>query len=241
MDSTLKVLTYNIHKGRTPSSLRSVLKGMKSALVELSPDIIMLQEIRGEHLKEAEAQFEYFADTLWPHHAYAKNAIYRAGHHGNAILSKYPIVEVENIQLTTRKRASRSLLHGLVELPRGLPRLHVICLHFALTEKSRKEQFLRLIERVDESVPHDEPLIVAGDFNDWRSRARNYFAERMDLTELIQVSEGRHARSFPSFFPLLPLDRIYFRGIEPAGGGCLRGQPWSKLSDHLPILGEFCL
>src|SRR5690348_17238860 len=105
MPTSLKVLTYNIHKGFSTTRLRFVLHDIKTAINTLNPDLIFLQEIQGEHIKRATrikkwpelTQFEFLAEAFWPHHAYGKNAIYKSGHHGNAILSKYPVIAWENI------------------------------------------------------------------------------------------------------------------------------------------------
>ena len=116
-DTVIKILTYNIHKGFNASNRRFVLHEMKDALREINADIVFLQEIQGEHRHKQNrisdwpdtSQFEFLADQVWQHHAYGKNAIYKSGHHGNAILSKYPFVEWENINVSLMKNASRSL------------------------------------------------------------------------------------------------------------------------------------
>jgi len=38
----------------------------------------------------AHPQHEFLAHESWLHHAYGKNSVYDSGHHGNAILSRYP-------------------------------------------------------------------------------------------------------------------------------------------------------
>ena len=103
--NTLKVLTYNIHKGFNSTNRQFILHDIKESIRQVDADLIFLQEIHGERNISknrfddwpSNNQFEFLADEVWHHHAYAKNAIYKSGHHGNAILSKYPIVEWENI------------------------------------------------------------------------------------------------------------------------------------------------
>jgi signal transduction histidine kinase len=80
----------------------------------VAADVVFLQEIHGEHKGHQanlqdwpnEAQFEYLADSIWHHHAYGKNAVYPEGHHGNAILSKYPIKRWDNLDLTLHETPS---------------------------------------------------------------------------------------------------------------------------------------
>lgn len=246
-DSRLKILTYNIHKGFSATNRHFVLHGIKDALRKEDADIVFLQEIQGEHHQHSEnvaswpenSQFEFLADEIWQHHAYGKNAIYNKGHHGNAILSKYAFIDWENINVSTMKRASRSLLHGTLDLSPAFSRLHVICVHLGLFEHERAGQITQLVKRLDSHVPHDEPLIIAGDFNDWRGRAEHSLSSQLGLREVFKHQHGKHVRSFPSWLPMLAMDRIYSRGVEVISGYSLQGPPWQRLSDHLPLVAEF--
>lgn len=244
--STIKVLTYNIHKGFNAGNRRFVLHGIRSALLEINADILFLQEIQGEHQHHAMrlsdwpgCQFEFLADQIWPHHAYGKNAIYDAGHHGNAILSKYSFIHWDNINVSRMQKASRSLLHGTLVLPGSNQRLHVICVHLGLFEREREQQFRELMTRLDSHVPHHEPLIVAGDFNDWRSNADRYLGKKLGVEEVFKRCHGRYARTYPAWLPFLPMDRIYCRGLDTVSCYPLKGHPWRQLSDHIPLVSEF--
>jgi endonuclease/exonuclease/phosphatase family metal-dependent hydrolase len=228
---------------------RFVLHAIKDALREIDADIIFLQEIHGEKNISGNrfdnwptnSQFEYLADSIWHHYAYGKNAIYRSGHHGNAILSKHPFVEWENIDVSLMPSASRSLLHGTISIPGAEQKLHVICVHLGLFSMERERQLSTLAKRIDSHVPHDEPLIIAGDFNDWHGKAGHYLNDRLGVSEVFQNLEGDHARTFPAWFPSLRMDRVYSRGLEVIAGQKLYGKPWRKLSDHIPLLVEFDL
>ncbi len=243
----LRMLTYNIHKGFSPGNRRFVLHELRSALEIADVELVFLQEIQGEHQKHRnridgwpkESQFEFLAEGLWPHYTYGKNAVYKAGHHGNAILSKYPFKAIENINVAYNRWASRSLLHGTIEVPALEAPLHVICIHLGLAEAEREEQLAILSQRINAHVPHDEPLLIAGDFNDWRQRAEYHLHEDLGLQEVFAILKGRHAKTFPIWWPLLSVDRIYFRSLEPKGCSCLTGDPWRKLSDHAPLYAEF--
>lgn len=246
-EQTIKILTYNIHKGFSTTNRNFVLHDIKSALQEIAADIVFLQEIQGEHQAKQnsilnwpnEPQFEFLADEVWPHHAYGKNAIYTAGHHGNAILSKHPFNEWENINVSTMKNASRSLLHGLIQLPSSRRPVHVICVHLGLFERERSLQFKTLCERIDSHVPHEDPLIIAGDFNDFWNNAERHLQDDLQLTEVFKTMTGSHARSFPAWFPVMHTDRIYYRGITPLRCQRLKNNPWKRLSDHIPLIAEF--
>ena len=245
----INILTYNIHKGYCTGNRRFVLDSMRQRIAETGADIVFLQEIHGTAIKSEakkrkfsypdQPHFEYLADQAWPHFAYGRNAIYRKGDHGNAILSKYPFVSWENIDVSIFPRSSRSILHGVIELPEKNTRLHTLCVHLGLLEQERREQLQTLTQRIDQHVPREEPMIIAGDFNDWRRRAENHLHDDLGLEELFVTLQGRHARTFPVWAPLLPVDRVYFRGLHPAACRRLANGHWRDLSDHAALFGEF--
>jgi endonuclease/exonuclease/phosphatase family metal-dependent hydrolase len=247
MSNSFKILTYNIHKGFRVANIRFVLPQMRDALEDIGADVLFLQEIYGQHLKHEtrikawpiEPQFKFLAKNSWPHYAYGQNALYHGGHHGNAILSKFPFLNWENIDVSKHKRASRGLLHGTLDIPHTTKKLHVICIHFALFKTERGKQLTTLNKRITERVSSDEPLIIAGDFNDWRGQAECYLETELALQEVFKVSQGHHAKTFPSWRPSLPVDRIYYRGIKLQTCRRLYAMPWRKLSDHVPLYAEF--
>ena len=241
------MLTYNIHKGFNVGNRDFILHDIKQALHHVSADMVVLQEVIGEHQKHrikhqqwpVNTQLEFLADKMWGHHAYGKNAIYDAGHHGNAILSRWDFIQWENINVSFMKSASRSLLHGVVQLPDGVKPLHIICVHLGLFSIERKRQIITLIERIQQYVPEDEPVIIAGDFNDWRTQVDGYFKNALKMVEVFKFQNGRHAKSFPAWLPLLAMDRIYVRGLELEHCEVLAASLWKGLSDHLPLFAHF--
>lgn len=245
-EQTLRIVTYNIHKGFSVGNLRFVLRDMRRMMEQTQADIVFLQEIQGAHRRResrvpgwpSSSQLQYLADRLWPHHAYGKNAIYRRGHHGNAILSKHPFAEWENINVSRHPRVSRSILHGVLSLPGNVPRLHTVCIHFGFFAFERRDQLNALLRRIESHVPPGEPLLIAGDFNDWQRNVRRALPPAAALEEVFRHLQGRHARSYPAWFPVLPLDRIYYRGLTPLHARVLRERAGSRLSDHLPLYAE---
>jgi len=248
-ETSIKVLTYNIHKGFSTGNLRFILHEIKDSLRHIDADVVMLQEIQGERNISKNRfddwpnnkQFEFLADQVWHHHAYGKNAIYKSGHHGNAILSKYPFIDWENIDVSIMRSASRSLLHGTIRIPEIDQRVHIICVHLGLFERERMSQLATLAKRISSHVPSDEPLIIAGDFNDWRGRAERHLHHDLGVKEVFKDTRGSHARTFPAALPILSMDRIYYRGLDVINCKRLHGQPWNRLSDHTPLLAEFRL
>ncbi|MGE0615785.1 MAG: endonuclease/exonuclease/phosphatase family protein [Bacteriovoracia bacterium] len=237
--TNLRVLSYNIHKGFTASNRRYVLSEIRDEIRMVNADLVFLQEVSGAHGRHPGNQLEFLADQVWPHMSYGKNAVYTNGHHGNAILSRYPIIRWENINISAHAYENRGMLHAVVKPePTGLP-LHLICIHLGLTAFGREKQVQQLARRIENEVEADEPLIVAGDFNDWNQRVSRVLADSLGIREAFREVQGKHARTFPSFFPWLHLDRIYFRGLHASQAQCFTHHPWRGLSDHLALFTEF--
>jgi endonuclease/exonuclease/phosphatase family metal-dependent hydrolase len=245
----IRVISYNIHKGFSMGNRKFILRKIRESLHLVHPDLVFLQEVLGHHeghrrnVKDwpDQPQFEFLADQLWPHFAYGKNAIYTSGHHGNAILSKYPFHFYENIDISTNVLERRGLLHGIIDIPGKKKPLHAICVHLGLLEAERVQQVLRLCARIESHVPHDEPLVIGGDFNDWRGRISSTLEKKLDVNEVFRTLYGMHARTFPSWLPALRLDRIYYRGLKVQTAQALAVRPWSELSDHAALVAELSL
>jgi endonuclease/exonuclease/phosphatase family metal-dependent hydrolase len=127
------------------------------------------------------------------------------------------------------------MLHCEIAIPGWPLPLHCICVHLGLFARWRRQQLLALCERIENLVPPDVPLIIAGDFNDWRLKAGRTLADRLQLKEVFEYAQGRPARSFPSLFPLLRLDRIYVRGFHIQQVQVHGGTAFSRVSDHAAL------
>jgi len=235
----IRVLTYNIHKGYSIGNRHFILEQIKESIRATNADLVHLQEVGGVH--HSSSQFEFLADRTWPHFAYGKNAVHTKGHHGNAILSRFPILSFENQDISLNRYERRGLLHAAIDcspVGEALP-LHAFSLHLNLRENDRVQQIRRISNRLMEHVPADVPLILAGDFNDWRKNATSVLRRDHGLQEAFVEITGKHAKTFPSFMPMLALDRIYYRNLVCRSVKLLRHGGWNEISDHLPIMAEF--
>ncbi|WP_410498372.1 endonuclease/exonuclease/phosphatase family protein [Chitinibacter sp. S2-10] len=239
-DRRLVLASYNIHKGLSPLNRRLVLHDVRQALNQLAPDLVFLQEVQGVHLEHSHrfetwqnAQHEYLAGDLL-HSAYGKNAHYQLGHHGNALLSRFPILHWHNLDLTLHRFEQRGALHCQIKVANR--ELHTLCVHLNLRGGDRRKQIQRLINYVAQHIPAEAPLVLAGDFNDWRGELSVMLSQQLGMNEAFETLHGAPARSFPVRMPLLTLDRIYVRGFDIVHAEVLTGAPWRSLSDHAPLL-----
>lgn len=256
----IRIATYNIHKGVSALGSRPRVHALKQALATIDADVLFLQEVQGRHDK-----FAVRHATLWPeqgqhqylagesHQAvYGMNAVYDHGHHGNALLSRYPVLSSRNQDVSDHAYESRGILHCVVQAP-GCD-LHCYVVHLGLFAGSRRRQTEALIDAVRTSSPPDAPLVIAGDFNDWTNELSPTLRASLGVVEVfdhnlpkrgfgtyLRTLSGRGpnvlpARTFPAALPWLRLDRIYVRGFKVESAQVLHGALWARLSDHAPIV-----
>lgn len=246
MTPPLRITTWNIHKGFSQFNRRMVVHELRDCLRSLDSDIVFLQEVQGLHLRHPQRhadwpslpQHEFLAEGVWPEAAYGRNMVYDHGHHGNAILSRHPILSQANQDVSDHRFESRGLLHCEIRVDGLAEPVHCVCVHLGLTAGSRRRQMAALVKRLDELAPNGAPLIIAGDFNDWRNHADDCLTTQLGVTEAFVSIRGRPARSFPSTLPVLRLDRIYVRGFSVDRAEVHYGPPWSQISDHAPLTAQ---
>ena len=239
----LRVATYTIHTGvqGVGPTRRLEIPHLARAIETLDADIVCLQEVRQGNRKEA----SYF--TGWPEQpqaeflapegyeaVYRSNAVTKHGEHGNALLSRWPVIECRHEDMSDHRFEQRGLLHAKL-LVAGVT-LHAIVVHFGLIPSSRVRQTARLKAYIAREIPLDEPVVVAGDFNDWGTRVR-----RLLRVDSLHAFEGPRTLTYPSRYPVAQLDHIYARGLRPLSLAAPRGRVWSRMSDHLPLIAEFNL
>jgi endonuclease/exonuclease/phosphatase family metal-dependent hydrolase len=240
--TTLHVATYNIHKGFSHFNHRMTVHELRDRLRSLGADVVFLQEVVGHNARHAqrhkdwpsEPQHEFLADRIWTDFAYGKNAVYDDGHHGNAILSRYPIIHFDNEDISTNPMERRGLLHAEIDVPGWPDHLHCVCVHLGLFASARRKQVQAVCDRIRSLVPEGAPLVLAGDFNDWRSEASDALG-MLGVMEVFEIIRGRPARSFPARLPIFRLDRIYIRGFSVQQAHVHRNTGWTHASDHAAL------
>lgn len=246
---TLSIVTYNIHKGFSQFNQHMMVHELREQLRALGADIVFLQEVQGMHSRHAEkidnwpegSQQDFLAADVWQSTAYGSNVIYDHGHHGNAILARFPIEHSHNQDVTHLRFERRGLLHCAINVPGLEKALHCVCVHLSLFARSRRRQLDALAGYLEDIADPDSPLIIAGDFNDWRNEADELLARRLGLIEAfggVYGSPGFPGRSFPAKRPVLRLDRIYVRGFSVTQAKMHYGAPWSKISDHAALSAQ---
>ena len=239
----LRVATYNIHKGVQGLGPRRRLEihNLGHAVEQLDADIICLQEVRKVHRGEARyfshwpdlPQAEFLAPDGYQA-IYRTNAVTRHGEHGNAMLTRWPVLDHQHEDMSDHRFEQRGLLHS--ELMVHGQAVHVVVVHLGLIRASRARQLAQLQRFIAREVPEHAALLVAGDFNDWGTLAQRELSS-VGLHSYV----GARQPTFPARLPLVQLDHVYARGLRPIGIEVPRGRIWWRMSEHLPLIAEFAL
>lgn len=253
MPQQITVATYNIHKGLSPLNRKLVIHDVREKLHAFNADIVLLQEVQGAHAKRqtrfadwpSVPQHEHIADAAGGRYTdivYGANAAHHHGDHGNAILSAFPIHNWVNRNVSHHRFEHRGHLMTRIDVPGLSMPLTCVCVHLGLFHRSRMMQVDKLIEFLQDAAPAPQPLVIAGDFNDWRSRHSQLskkLADAIGVTEAFEAVHGAPARTFPAVMPVLTLDRIYVRGLNVVDArrlhGNVEGTRWRKMSDHVGL------
>ncbi|WP_373698321.1 endonuclease/exonuclease/phosphatase family protein [Neisseria dentiae] len=237
------ITSYNMHKGMSALNRKVQVGSMAEALQSLNSDILFLQEVQGEHQSRSAKlpdfphlpHYDIISEHLSFNSSYGKNAIFPERHHGNAILSHMPIDTRHNLNISVNKLEQRGVLHCEILPENWNVPLVCLCAHLNLREPDRLKQYQAIFDYVTRQVDPESPLIIAGDFNDWRYKSAASLGNALNLQEVFVDENGKRPKTFPSRLPILSLDRIYTRNLEVVEAQIHRSKQWQRLSDHLPL------
>ena len=241
----LKILTYNIHRA-IGVDRRFRPERIVRVLQHYEADVVLLQEVDegAPRSRELNLAQELAKAAGYPHFALGHNVSLRKGRYGNATLSRFPILRERNIDLSVAQSwIRRGCQHTSVQMDGRT--LEVFNLHLGLSARERQQQ-IELLSRSHEfsGVNEETPMLVGGDFNDWRSLLWPVFTNGLGFRSATDNRTGRRRAlaTYPSFSPQGALDRIYFRGpLQLSGVHRCRLQVARVASDHLPVMAEFDL
>ncbi|MDB4959432.1 MAG: Endonuclease/exonuclease/phosphatase [Myxococcales bacterium] len=235
----LRVLSYNIHKCIGGVDRRYQPERIAEVIRKLDADVLLLQEVdAGVARSNHDSQFELLGDLVgMRYRTWFPNVDVRGGgHYGNAILSRYPLVESTNVDVSIRFKKKRSVLHGVLRVRHdGIDRtVHVFNMHLGLARFERKIQLQKFLDyHPFSSLHHDTPVLVGGDLNDVYGR----------LGTLLQPAGfrgiERRPLTFPAWGPMRPLDAIFVRGaVDFVKLARCESELARRASDHRPLVAD---
>ena len=238
-----RVVTWNIHKCIGGVDRRYRPERVTQLLQHYEPDFALLQEV-DENVRRSDyhRQVDDIGEALGlRHRCYTPtHRLRNGGHYGNAILSRWPIFDQHDLDLTIGTRKRRGAIYARARVRwRGKSRtIIVVNLHLGLAGSERDKQLLRFLESHPfAGAHHQTPIILGGDFNDlWGTLGPKH------LEPAGFRRAGKIVNTFPALVPLRPLDTIYVRGnVSVERNFCSRHNLAKQASDHRPLVAEFSI
>jgi len=244
-----RVLSYNMHRAIgvdrlfRPERIAKIINHHQA-------DIVLLQEVdvgvpRSRQLDLAKEMAEAGG---YPHYATGLNVKLKKGMYGNTTLSKFPITQSRNINLTIGKHKARGCQYSSIQINNSSDfsqNIEVFNLHLGLSSQERVRQIGRVTNSKEfAAIAPETPCLVGGDFNDWRTFLAPIFTDILNFECATNHSSGYHNSylTYPAFSPTGGLDKIFYRGSLEL---IRRRRCWMGItrlaSDHLPVIAEFKL
>ncbi len=241
----LRLLTYNIHKCIGGVDRKYDPERIAGVINNLHCDVLLLQEVdHGVPRSNRDKQVDVLGDLVgMRYRSFFPNVDVRGGGcYGNAILSRYPIVETSNIDLSIRFKKKRSVLHGVIrvrqhdaeggeEIDRTV---HVFNMHLGLARYERKIQLKKFLDAHPfQNMQHETPVLVGGDLNDVYG----------GLGELLRPAGFRGIEkrplTFPAWGPVRALDGVFVRGgVDFIKLSRCDSDVARRASDHRPLVAD---
>ncbi|HYD48111.1 MAG TPA: endonuclease/exonuclease/phosphatase family protein [Terriglobales bacterium] len=225
----IRVASYNIHRcvgldGRhDPDRVAGVLR-------ELDADLIGLQEVDSRyHVEGGIDQIDYLAQSSGFYPISGPTLIREDASYGNALLTRWPPLTVELLDLSVDGREKRGAIDVAVEVA-GI-KMRIVVTHFGLGLWERKVQTNVLLKILGDAT---EPLtVLCGDFNEWVPRWPT--VRLLDL----RLGRARSAKTFPARWPALGLDRIWVQPNHAVREVRAHNTALARVaSDHLPLVAS---
>lgn len=204
-------------------------------LSEIDADIVALQEVYGAGVRDG--QVEAIAETLALHSAFGLTRHHLGRPYGNAILSRWPIQQSCDMDISIAHRERRGCIRADIKTPRGT--IHVYNIHMGTRYFERRRQVRALMSSPQLHDALTGPRVLVGDFNEWTNGLTTRMLSARFETLDTDLHVGRR-RSFPGFLPMLRLDHIYFeKPLHIVKSEMVRTRLARAASDHLPLTATF--
>jgi endonuclease/exonuclease/phosphatase family metal-dependent hydrolase len=236
----IRLLTYNIHKCIGGLDRRYDPERIAVTVAHHAPDLVLLQEVDDRAARSLHhRQVDLLGEALGLRHRsyFANVRLRRGGEYGNAVLSRHPITDARNIDLTIPPKKRRGALHVRLRVRHGalVRTVHVFNLHLGLSGIERRLQLRRFFAGHPFAyLDQRAPIVVAGDLNDvWGTLGRVAFQPAGFR------GVERAVPTFPAYAPVRALDAIYVRGsVEIAHLHRSHLALARRASDHLPLVAD---
>jgi len=227
--SSIRVATYNVH-ACVGTDGRHDPDRVAAVIAELDADVVALQEFTYPASVALDTRTPVVLTTLDRYECALGPTRQNVTHcFGNALLTRHPIVDVHRIDLSMERREARGAIAATIDV--GGVTLHVLAAHLGLRVHERRFQVRQILDYLD-SV-RSTLFVVLGDFNDW--------LPGRSVVQVLDERLGRppRPRSFPVFWPVVPLDRVWVHPARALRRVAVHATPLARrASDHFPVVAE---
>ncbi len=194
---TITIMSFNIRHGcgnyqppRTSShfykTCRKNLYAVAAAIQSADPDVVGLQEVDDFHASK-------LAKVLNMNYAYSShNSEGYGSWWGNAILSKFPILDAERKAVGGYGQRNRSILTATADVNGQRMKFISIHTHHELNNDRSVRKIMNYVNAIS------EPVVFIGDFNmepdDVRTKLITYKGYFIDTAEAVETDEAIYAR-----------------------------------------------
>lgn len=224
--------------GLSPFRRRDVLGAMETVIHATQADVLCLQEDMSKD-DVSETQMSIRCREIWGQSVFGKTVVHPRGAQGNSILSRFAIINSESRALPSFGDQHRNFLRATIDCGGRLP-VVVICLHLGLNEKHRLQQIKAVARYIESNIDQNQPVVLAGDFNDWRERLSTATL-LPGFREAVCETSNRRFRTFPAWLPTFRLDRILLKNCSLNAARVMTDSGRLGRSDHLPVIADISI
>lgn len=225
----LTAATYNVHRC-VGMDIRYDPERVATVVRQIDADLIGLQEVDNRSgPSRPSGQMDYLARATGYTALQGPTIRHVDGHYGNVLLTRWPVLESNELNLAVSGREPRGALEALVRVRNR--EVRVIVAHLGLAASERWFQICTLADYIRKKK--SDLLILLGDLNEWFPRSRG-----LDLLHR-QLGKAPSIPSYPAWYPFLSLDRIWVRPRRALVTIKAHTTFSSRVaSDHLPVVAE---
>ena len=240
------MLVYNIHAGKDAGGVARIPE-LANFVGQTGADIVLLQEVDvGTRRSGGVDQIAELARRTGFTSAFGRTIDYDGGRFGNAVLSRWPILEARMIPLNgaapagadSSRHEPRGALRIVVAAPQG--RITVVDTHLDASggDTWREQEADSLEKLVAHARDAGEVVIAGGDFNSTPESAAHETLRNAGLRDAWPVCGSGDAATFPASAPVKRIDFLFLTGATSCTSARV---PDTPLSDHRPLLVDVAL
>ena len=160
---TLRILTYNIYHGETTDG-RVDMDLFASIIDEVKPDLVALQEVDKNAKRTGGIDItEELSKRTGLKGYFVKHRDFQGGEYGNAILSRFPVTDIDVIEGHKSTPNGITIPWAKVRLAKGTE-IIFNCTHLSTRPEDRKAQARQLIDYYG-GAANRGAMIITGDLN----------------------------------------------------------------------------